>query len=288
MLRRRLYSDNLQRLVGRIGVLPSMPARYLEVTQAISDANSSLTAIGKKIEQDLGMSAKVLQLANSAFFGLPTKVSSPTQAVCLLGLDIIKSLVTWFHAGAQFQGIETARLSFNALQQHSLRVSGYVREIAAAEGLEKHETDELITAGLFHDIGKLILAANIPDRYNQIIQHESQLKYPLFLVEEQMLGATHADVGAYLMALWGFTDSVVEACCYHHNPQAYTGYSFKSLCVVFAANAIDAELENRHVPSTEKPIIEYLAQYGLEKRIEVWRTRCSALRESAKRGITKG
>ena len=281
MLRRRLYSDSLLRIVGRIGVLPSLPARYLEVTQALADSNISLSAIGKTIEQDLGMSAKVLQLVNSAFFGLPIKVTSPTQAVCLLGLDIVKSLAAWFHVGAQLQGFDTGGLSFNTLQQHSLRVSGYVREIAATEELEKHETDELITAGLFHDIGKLILAANLPDRYAHVLQRVADLKLPLFFVEETAFGASHADIGAYLMALWGFTDSVVEACCYHHNPQAYTGYSFKSLCVVFAADAIDEELEHPE-RNHGKPMIDFLSQYGLEKRIAVWRTCCAALRESAR------
>jgi putative nucleotidyltransferase with HDIG domain len=247
--------------------------------QALSDAHASLTSLGGVVEQDLGMSAKVIQLANSCFYALPNRITNPSQAVCLLGLDIIKSLVVWFYAGAQLQGIHSGILSMEELQQHSTRVSGYIREIAKIERMDKHASDELVAAGLFHDIGKLILSGNLPQQYLSAVARAEEFGIPLYLAEEKVLGASHAEVGAYLLGLWGFTDTVVEACCYHHNLHAYQNHDNPTVCLVYAADAIDAELEGKGTDPARTA--DTLRPFGFETRFDRWREHCQAMRDTA-------
>ncbi|MHB9132020.1 MAG: HDOD domain-containing protein [Armatimonadota bacterium] len=281
LLRDRLGGENLRRLIAKIGMLPSMPAQYLEVVRAIESPNSSLEEIGQAIAKDLGMSAKVLHLANSSFFGLRNRVANPAQAVSLLGLDIIKSLIAWFHVAAQLSRVETPYFSFEVLQQHSLRVAHLTQALAAAEGICKPQLDDYFTAGLFHDMGKLIFAANLSKQYGQIIQQAQQQKVPMFGAEQMVFGATHAEVGAYLLALWGFHDPVIEACCYHHRPRWFPGRQFSTVSAVFIANTLEGELAalERHEAPPPPSDPRYLQEMGMAPRLKAWRELARKVRQ---------
>ena len=179
-----------------------------------------MKSVGQIIERDIAMSAKVLQLVNSAFFGLPQHVASPSQAVVLLGLETVKMLVLTTHVFSQFEERKLGGLQINALWRHSLAVAAMAKGIARAEQAPPKSIDHAFMAGMLHDVGKLILAANIPDPYHAALAMAKQKAMPPQDAERMFLGATHAEVGAYLLGLWGLPDSIVIATALHHRPRA--------------------------------------------------------------------
>ncbi len=163
-----LHNNHLKALVCQLNRIPSVPALYMKIVEAASRPDSTLEDIGDIIARDIGMTAQILRLANSAFFGLRQQLASPRMAVSYLGLDTIKSLVLSIHAFSQFKGAATGFLNLEALWSHSLTVAGYAQAIAHAEGAESKLAEEAFAAGVLHDVGKLVLAINMPREFADV------------------------------------------------------------------------------------------------------------------------
>ena len=183
------------------------------------------------------MSAKVLQLVNSAFFGLARRVETIEQAVTLLGTEVIKSLVLSNAAFSQFHPV-SKHFSVERLWNHSLLVGSIAAKIAKAEGADKAVVGAALQAGILHDLGQLILATHLPDKFDAALEASAARRVPLFETERETIGATHAHVGAYLLGLWGLPDSTVEAVAFHHEPAACTLRAFTPLTAVHAADVL--------------------------------------------------
>jgi len=267
-----LSAETVQSVVSRIGVLPTLPTLYTRLTRLINDAGSSLTDIAALIEQDVGMSAKVLQLVSSAVFGKQQKVSRIAQAVPLLGLDTLKSLVAWFQIGTQFSNITQAGLDMDELQQHSMLTARYAQLLALHLGFDRFDGDDFFTAGLLHDIGMLILANAFPAQYRDILAFPYDAKRGNTGSEQAVFNGTHAEVGAYLLALWGFRDQVTEAVCFHHRPEQQAARTINSVSVVYLAHVLTRE----QTPKTPLTFNDrFLKEIGLQQnRIEELRAVC--------------
>ncbi|HEX2949455.1 MAG TPA: response regulator [Armatimonadota bacterium] len=235
-LRNQFSTASLHRIVARVGVLPTMPAMYARLVDLLNRPDASLNQIGKLIEQDPGMSAKVLQLVNSSFFGVRNHVSNTTQAVSMLGLDIIKSLLAWFHLAAKFQHVEEAGVSLLQVQKHSLLTARLAQAIATRIGLDQFDADEAFMAGLLHGVGALIIAQAFPAQYTSILKGRYDRRLSHAGEEQVVFETTHADVGAYLLSLWGFRTPVVEAVLYHHRPRQHSDQTVHIVPVVYLAN----------------------------------------------------
>jgi HD-like signal output (HDOD) protein len=223
------------------------------------------------------MTAQVLKLANSAFFGLSRQLSSAEEAVAYLGLDTIKSLVLSIHAFSQFEKAETGDLNIESLWGHSLQVASSAKRISKLEVHDAKAAEEAFTAGMLHDIGKLVLAVNLPTEYAQAMRlAQSSLELPL--AEYQVFGANHADVGAYLIGLWGLPVPVVEAVALHHCPSRATRPVFSPLTSVHVANVFEWEA-SRCANGAPPPQLDanYLCLAGVSLRVPAWR---QALRET--------
>jgi HD-like signal output (HDOD) protein len=272
-----LRNERLKILVCQMNHLPSIPALYTQVVEKASRAEASLEEIGGIIGQDMGMTAQVLKLANSAFFGLRRRLASAEEAVAFLGLDIIKSLVLSIHAFSQFEKAETGALRIESLWNHSTQVASAAKRISKLEGQEARASDEAFTAGMLHDIGKLVLAVNLANEYAEAMRlSQSGLELPV--AEQQVFGANHADVGGYLIGLWGLPVPVVEAVALHHSPSRATQAGFSPLTSVHAANVLEWE-RNRGAQGLPAPQLDdnYLGLVGVSSRLEGWR---QALAES--------
>ncbi len=280
-LRELLQSPAIIHLVSKVQSLPSLPENYQELLQEIRAEEPSIKKIGLIIEKDLGMSAKVLQVVNSAFFGVNQHISSPAQAATLLGLDILRSLVLLVHI---FSAVDPKQFptSFpmQTFWQHSLRVGRFAQEITRLENAPKSIQEDALTAGLLHEAGSLILAAHNPVTYEKLLQTDPGHILSLDEMEREHFGAGHAEVGAYLLGLWGLSDPVVEAVAYHHNPSKCPGTGFSPLVAVHAADVFDQEFSALH-PNIPRPKLfsGYLKTAGLEDRIGLWKTACLALKE---------
>jgi HD-like signal output (HDOD) protein len=267
-----LRDQNLRQLVSRMDRLPSMPSLYVKVVDKLRDPRIALDDIGDLVAKDLAMTAKILKLVNSAFFGLGREISSPAEAVSYLGLDTIKALVLSIHAFSQFANVRIGAFSIDALWAHSQSTAGLAKEIARLERAEQRVIDEAFVAGLLHDTGKLVLASNFASQYNQVLQAGQADSLALLAAEEAAFGANHAEVGAYLLGLWGLPVLVVEAIALHHQPSLCKHLAFAPLTAVHVADALVHVRAGGGADAAEEEFdLVYLRKLGLAERVEVWR-----------------
>lgn len=262
----------LQRMVSGLTTLPSLPTLYLAILDVMASPTGSLEQVGAIIAQDMAMTAKILQLVNSAFFGVRSQVSSPAQAVGLLGLETIKSLVLSIHIFEQCDAACLRQFNLESLWQHSHEIATWAKKIAKEVHQDKRVADDAYMAGLLHDVGKLVLATNLPDTYSEIYALMQDQGCRAWEAEQHVLGVTHAEVGAYLLELWGLPKPVVEGVAFHHSPLSSSQCMFSPLTAVHIANALGHE-----TPDTEAEIAipvehDYLAALGLSDRLRDWYT----------------
>jgi HD-like signal output (HDOD) protein/ActR/RegA family two-component response regulator len=271
-LRSLLADPTLQGLVAGMQTLPTLPTLYLEVLEAVQAPHGSLERVGDIMGRDMSMTAKMLQLVNSAFFGLRRHVSSPGEAVKLLGLDTIKALVLSMQIFSHFDHQQEGAFALDVLWQHSLATSTCAKRIAQEEQQDRHVVDHAFMAGLLHDVGTLILAANLPDLYRATRVQAQAHGTTVWEAERALLGTTHAEVGAYLLGLWGLPDPIVEALAFHHCPSACPDQRFSPLTAVHIANALVHTEDSTEAGGTAVALDSaYVAQLGLSERLSTWR-----------------
>jgi putative nucleotidyltransferase with HDIG domain len=276
-LRRVLADSGLRSLVSQLCKIPSMPQVYRELMARIQCPNKSLRDLGAIVAQDVGMTAKILQIVNSAFFGLPRHVPDPVQAVCLLGLDVLQALVVTIHIFAELPLDSVDDLGLGNLWNHSTETGAIAKLVASAQGCDREVCDHALMAGLLHDTGKLILAANQTQRYRQALRLAEERAMPPLAAERDVFGATHAEVGAYLLGLWGLPDPTVEAVAFHHRPAECGVPTLTPLTAVHVADALQhAHHEANDGASSDRLDTEYLEQLGLADRWPAWRDQCLA------------
>jgi len=209
----------------------------------------------------------MLQLANSAFVGTSGRVHSLQQALSLIGTETVRTLVLSVHVFSQFDGDTQIRASLLALWDHSVAVSALAQRIASSEGCDKVVVEQSFTAGLLHDIGKVVLLAEMPREYHEIFESQTEMKD----LERQRLGCTHAEVGAYLMSIWGLPLSLVHAVVFHHHPSDSTETTFSSLTAVHVADAIVSATEGNRLNHDVELDTLYLDRLGLRDKESLWR-----------------
>jgi HD-like signal output (HDOD) protein/CheY-like chemotaxis protein len=274
-LRLLLGDPNLQKLVGQIGSLPSVPVVYQEVIACLQNPNASLPDVGKVVSKDLGMTATLLKLVSSAFFGLSKPVSTVERAVSFIGLDTLITLVLAQGIFKEAPSINLAGFSIERLWQHSLETAGAARLIATQEGLDKTAVDDAFLAGMLHDIGKLVLAQTMPQSYGEVIQNTGTGYAST--AEQELLLTTHADVGAYLLGLWGLTDAVVEAVAFHEHPGKAPTEILGLPAIIHAADRL-ARFPDQTDPASDQLQLDVrcLGEFGIRDRWPVWQAAWSA------------
>jgi HD-like signal output (HDOD) protein len=271
-LKEILSAEDLKTLISQIKTLPSLPEMYHQIVAELQSSYPSVERVGSIISQDMAMTAKLLQIVNSAFFGLRQHISNPTQAASLLGLDILKSLVLVMHIFSEQNGLAVEKFSIKTLWTHSLSVAIMSREIVLMQDVEKKIADDAFIAGLLHDLGKLVLMANMGQPYSRALAMAQEKCLPVMEMEKQELGAGHTEVGAYLLGLWCFSDSLIQTCAFHHEPSRCRDQSFGPLTAVHVANLLDHEAHPGAIRGAPSRLdMEYLNRLGLAERIPVWR-----------------
>jgi putative nucleotidyltransferase with HDIG domain len=245
----RMRSEEIRRALGGIAHLPVIPASYQEIIGLLSVDSSTAEDLAKVIRRDPGMTANILKLVNSAYFGLRQRVSDPGEAVAYLGVDTLKSLAL-IHG--IFQQVKGFPRGFNSrhLWQHSLELATTAREIARIEGLDRGLLADCFTGGLLHDVGLLILASGFPKEYERIAALLAQENLDVKDAELRILGVHHGEVGAHLLGLWGLPGPVVEAVALHHSPLPRAGVG--PGLIVYAAEALSTARGDRLVFGLER------------------------------------
>jgi HD-like signal output (HDOD) protein len=279
-LRDLLEDDQLKKLVSRIESLPSLPSLYLEILEELQSPNTSFRKVGTIIARDVGMTAKILQMVNSAFFGLRRRISSPQEAVGYLGMETVKSLVLTAKIFSQFDTKKSLGFRLDTLWNHSMLTGLYAKTIARTENQKKELIDEAYMAGLLHDLGKLVLAQNLSDLYKEALRVARDNCRCLWEAELEIFGTTHAEIAAYLMGLWGFRYPIVEAIAFHHCPGKGKG-PIGPLAAVHAGNALACGGQTAEAAMMPAVDASYLAKMNMSDRFAVWQFTC---RELSKQG----
>ncbi len=235
-----LGAPEIRKLVGSVGELPSLSNSYLSLTRLVKDPNASIRQVAEIIEKDIAMSAKVLQLTNSAFFGLSQRVTSLSAAVSYLGMETIKNLALASEAFRVFvPDRRIPRAVHDSIQQHALTTAS----IAQVLPVDRKDREITAVAALLHDIGSLFMASAMPAEFCSVLALASERGCKSFEAEKELLGTSHAEIGAYLLGLWGIPDIAVEAIAHHHHPTRIPHTGFDCTVAVFVADVLAHELE---------------------------------------------
>jgi putative nucleotidyltransferase with HDIG domain len=209
---------NSKEIISKVKSFPSMPGAAVELLSLIDDPEVSVSQIEAILRRDPGMTANILKLANAAYFGIPSKIGSVNQAVIILGLKrLIQMVIATCVSAVMDQSIPGYDISPGELWRHSLGVS------VAAEGLVNElkieAAEEIFTAALLHDVGKLVLGAFVKDEFEEI---EKAITPELSFEQAEIivLGTNHAEVGAQILTRWSLPSNIVNAVRWHHNPES--------------------------------------------------------------------
>lgn len=265
-----LRNERLRSVVSGIGSLPSLPSIYRDLTEEMAREQPSLQKVGKLVESDPGMAANVLKMVNSSFFGFTQHISSPQQAVTLLGLNTLRSLILSAHIFSSFDQGGCRLFSILSLWEHSLRTSRLCFKIAEAEGCAGAQCEDALAAGLLHDVGKLALAASMPADYFTVLDAVRGRGMRVSAAEIEHFGVSHAPVGGYLLSLWGLPEPVAAAVAGHHDPDPGLP-GFPPVHAVYVGNIMD----HRHYilnPGYAQPELDpvLLDRMGRRERVAQW------------------
>lgn len=260
-LRELVRHERVAAAAAALGRLPSLPEIYDELNRVLASPDCTPKRMAETLAKDIAMTAKVLQLVNSAFFGVRRKVTAVEQAAMLLGTELIRAIVLSDCAFAALAA-GTSQDEFDALRRHSLAVGAAARAIARHEGAEKGIVDEATQGGFLHDIGRLVLATALPQEAAAARALAARERTPLPAAELALVGCTHAALGAYVLGLWGLPEAIVETVAYHHDPDAVRVGGFAAVTAVFAADAL--------VTAGAEAARPALAAAGLEHKLQEW------------------
>lgn len=269
-----MKNEAVKKLVARMERLPTLPSLYREMVEKLEAPRTTLEEIAEIVERNPGMTAKILKLVNSAFFGLGRRIASPFDAIGFLGVETLKSLVLSLHIFEQYADARSGGVSIEELWGHSVAVAWKARMIGQAERLRLKETNEAFAAGLLHDVGKIVLACNYSREYAAAHRLSAEGTRFLPIVERQVFGCTHADVGGYLLGLWGLPVPVVEATALHHLPAESYDHLVSPLTAVHAADVLAHEKLEGRTGAFRRWDMVYLTRLNLASRVDGWREIC--------------
>ncbi|MFP5220944.1 MAG: response regulator [Acidobacteriota bacterium] len=280
-LRDMILSEEMRHIIGQIDALPALPDIYTRLTRMLEDETAPVEAVTAVIGKDMALSADILKLVNSSFFGPRIRVRGLDQAVTLLGLKTIKGLVLGVQLFSVFDTRRIPDFSFPKLWEHSLNTAKLARRIAQLEALSPEAQDDCFIAGMLHDLGKFVLADKLASEYRALVARSRKENLSIFQAESSGFGTGHAQAGAYLLGLWGISDAVLEAVAFHHTPSALGLTAMSPVTAVHVANVLEHEfvvINPSYAPHVMD--MDHLEQAGLTGRLETWKQACREALES--------
>jgi putative nucleotidyltransferase with HDIG domain len=269
----RLSNPELRKVIGQIGSLPSPSAVVMDLNAILARPDAQIRDVTHVVEDDIAISAKILQMVNSAYFGLSHEMTDLRDAVAYLGLDTVRNLtlaVEVFRTLGNEQNVASGVV--DELHNHSAAVAHLARELV----IDKQHSHDAYVGALLHDVGHLALATRSPERFEQIRSAVSE-GGNLLEAERELLGATHADIGAYLLQLWGLPYRVIETVARHHDAPDLADTGMNSVHAAYIAEHLLSEQMERADGfwefGNEETILDpvYLAKLQMTERVASWR-----------------
>lgn len=227
------FKLHFDRVIDQVNDLPALPTIVQDLAKSQGDNEDDINYFTQQISLDQALSAKTLRFANSSFYGLQTKITTIRQAITLIGIDAVRHVITATSLATYFPANGCAGFDFMALWRHAVATAVCARILARQLHLNQ---DYAFTAGLLHDIGRLVLATHFRSEYEQVIAYRNKHDCQWLDAEHEVIGIDHAMVGAELASHWNFSHTIQHAILYHHTPEQHTDRALSSLINV--ANAI--------------------------------------------------
>lgn len=261
-LREAIASDAMRRIVGRVSRLPSEPTIYWDLVSAVS-RSAGTAEISRIVERDPAMTAKVLQIVNSAYFGIARPLTSVAEAVTYLGIELVKGLTLTAHVFKTLERVAGRDLSTAAVQSHALMTAKLAERFAGTPALR----EEAFAAAMLCDIGELIFVVECAQQFVDVAQASASDGRPRHVVERERLGVTHAEVGGYLLGLWGLPFPIVEAVTFHHEPARALGSAQELVGIVHVAAELTAVARGERAAGLD---LGFLEAAGFTPRLPAW------------------
>lgn len=242
-----LSNDTIRQLVGRLEKLPSVPSTYFALNRATANPGITTEEIARIVEADPAMSAKVLQLVNSAYFGLARRIASITEAVSYLGVELLKGLSLSAQIFSAAEG-GPRHFSIDQLQEESLKTARLARRFFT----DRERAEEAFTAAIVHDVGTLVIALGLPKEYELIADLEVATGRPRYEIEKEQIGASHGEIGGYLLGVWGLPFTIVETAALHHTPNLASEGTTDILGAVHIADTLLKASRNNSIAHPER------------------------------------
>lgn len=267
-----LDSKVLSSLVGGMRDLPTAPETFAELHHALEAGNGSMESIVAIVQRDVALAAKLLQLVNSAFFGVAGEITDVGSAVKRLGLSILHDLVLKVDAFRSFDAVDESLMQYlREVNEHSVLTTRIARELARLRPVR----GGVETAAMLHDVGKVVVLERTPAHFERALLQSHEEGLSMHAVEQQLAGFSHAEVGGYLLSLWGLPNSIVEAVANHHEPKRLPRAEFDLTAAVYTANCLANEIEaKQHRSGIEHaPVLDvgYLEMLGVGDAVPKFR-----------------
>jgi putative nucleotidyltransferase with HDIG domain len=238
--------------------LPSLPAVVMELLGSIDQEDIDISVLAKKVAHDQALTAKTLRLANSSLYSLQVKVTTIQQAITFLGFQTTRNLITAAAITGCFPAGQCAGFDDRAFWRHSIATAACARVLARRM---RFNQDYAFTAGLLHDIGRLVLVTRFPKQYAQVLEQRAQADLPLREAERALLGLDHVAAGVALAEHWNFSGTMSQAIAHHHDPETQ-GAGFLAT-IVHVANAIAHGLDLANEEEELVPAVSSVAWTAL-------------------------
>lgn len=271
-LKALLKSERVKNVVDRLSELPSLSQTHTQLLSLLENDVASISQITKLIQQDVSIAAKVMQLANSAFFGY-NKISRLEGAIKILGLTHIRLLVL---ASDIFLKIDAANdiandIDISSVIRHSMNVGRLASQIARSLKLSLDDCESAHVAGLLHDIGQLVLLNDMSSEMLQVVELAFRTGKKVNVAEIDIFGCNHAEVGAYLLGMWMLPNSILETVAFHHNPFVLP-IRPSVISAVFLADALEHSLFGSFFVEVDNDMYnEYVKRLDVGELIEFWK-----------------
>lgn len=277
MIKTLINHQGLRDIVSQIDSLPTLPATYVELVEELNTEDASIEKIGDIISKDIGLTAKILKMVNSSFFGLRQQITMPAKAVSMLGLDLVKAMALSSGAFDKFKHLKVPGFSLEQMWEHAMLTSAFAKIIAQDGGLDRQDADTAFMAGLLHDIGKLLIAAHLPDSFAVINKLAEKISIPIFEAEEKVIGTNHSCIGAYLLGLWGLPQAILDATAFHHSHHNRSDAKLTPAGIIHIADALAECGDDIHHPQgiVDGLDYEYIEKAGLLASLTHWKAACA-------------
>ncbi len=213
----------------------TLPTIYTKLDQQINDPLSNLDDIANTLLEDAGLSARLLKLANSAFYSFPSTIDTVTKAVTIIGTNQLRDLALATSVISLFEGIDSSIVNMDDFWKHSIAVGIAARTIATYKS--EYNVERYYLMGLLHDIGRILMYIQIPEAMTELIEESKSSYKPLYLLEKEILGFEHGETGHLLLSEWKLPKAISEAVANHHYPTRTVTYNLEA-SVIHIANLL--------------------------------------------------